>query len=93
MRTIHMYTRWKSLSHNKAKVPVKGGSSVSQSPDCGPSPVSLSATQHCAIQHCYSGHTMELWQNPPNQAKSDVILLLLWENLRPNILLVSVKQL
>lgn len=94
-----MYTRCKSLSHKKAKVTVKGGSSVSQSLNYGPSTVSLLVTQHCVIQRCYYGHTTEpslvtqqnCWQNPPNQVKSDVILLLFWENLRPNNLLVSVK--
>ena len=61
--------------------------------------MSLLVTQHCVIQRCYYGHTtapslvtqQNCWQNPPNQVKSDVILLLFWENLRPNNLLVSVK--
>lgn len=97
MRTINIYTRCKSLSHNKAKVTVKGGSSVSQSLDYGHSTGSLLVTQHCVMQPCYYDHTTEpslvtqqnCWQNPPNQVKSD----LFWEKLRPNSLLVSVKQL
>ena len=62
MRPINTYTRWKSLRHSKAKVTVKGGSSVSRSLDYSHS------------TRCDYGHTTELWfcwQNPPNQVKSD----------------------